>query len=178
MGGPTTPSIFIITYFQTTSIIATSTMAMKSRKTPNNEGEYVINNSETSNQDWILNAYRSLEPRVRLIVYDSSNAAATHYPNPISFETLTKHYNFRTICENSHPRTYVPTDDLSNPPVPHPSKPVSSIAMPPVAPWSHSAGASTAGGLEYWLAALYSSDVRPRRRRIMVISNCTCRRVR
>ena len=37
---------------------------MKQRKVSNQEGEYVINNSEPSNQDWILGAYRSLEPRV------------------------------------------------------------------------------------------------------------------
>jgi hypothetical protein len=40
--------------------------ATKQRKPSNQDGEYTINNNnEASNQDWILSAYRTLEPRVR-----------------------------------------------------------------------------------------------------------------
>ncbi len=42
--------------------------AFKQRKPVSTDGEYVINNNETSNQDWILSAYRSLEPRVSVML--------------------------------------------------------------------------------------------------------------
>jgi hypothetical protein len=43
--------------------------ATKERKPSNPDGEYTINSTnEASNQDGILSAYRTLEPRVRDVV--------------------------------------------------------------------------------------------------------------